>query len=107
MDQVAYAVHNEYPGYHPANLIYRMVQGDYGDVVIDNAIIRKRCNVQFLHRDFMLADMNTWALNFVGPHNFALKWYIGRPRPEVRCLFVCLCVFLFLFYRRHILLLLY
>ncbi len=83
LHQVAYAVYNEYPGYHPSNLIYRMVKGDYGDVVIDNTIIRKRCNVQFLHRDFMLADMNTWALNVVGPHNFALKWFIGRPRPEV------------------------
>lgn len=83
LEQVAYAVYNEYPGFHPANLMYRMVQGDYGEVVIDNTIIRKRCNVQFLHRDFMLADVNTWALNFVGPHNFALKWFIGRPRPEV------------------------
>jgi hypothetical protein len=83
LDQVAYAVYNEYPGFHPSNLIYRMVQGDYGTVEIDNTIIFKRCNVQFLHRDFMLADVNTWALNFVAPHNFALKWFIGRPRPEV------------------------
>jgi hypothetical protein len=30
----------------------------------------------------MLSDLNTWAIGTVGPHNFGLKWHVGRARPE-------------------------
>ncbi len=29
-----------------------------------------------------MANMNTWAMSKVGPHNFAAKWFVGRARPE-------------------------
>lgn len=36
----------------------------------------------FVRGVFMLAEVNTWATSTVGPQNFQMKWYMGRPRPE-------------------------
>lgn len=29
-----------------------------------------------------MAYLNTWAVSMVGPYNFAVKYYVGRSRPE-------------------------
>lgn len=54
----------------------------YGEVNIDFDVIPYRSNEMFLSRDFMVANMSTWAMTTVGPYNFAAKWHAGRARPE-------------------------
>jgi hypothetical protein len=59
-------------------------------IAIDNNIIPKRSEQQFLHGPVMLANLNTWSIDMVGPTNFAAKYFCGRARPEevawaIRC----------------------
>eukprot|EP00592_Proboscia_alata_P009693 CAMPEP_0194358446 /NCGR_PEP_ID=MMETSP0174-20130528/5645_1 /TAXON_ID=216777 /ORGANISM="Proboscia alata, Strain PI-D3" /LENGTH=435 /DNA_ID=CAMNT_0039128755 /DNA_START=50 /DNA_END=1354 /DNA_ORIENTATION=+ len=81
LDMVAEAVHDEYPNYHQSNNLARMI-GSGSGFSIDNTVIPKRCNAQFLRGPVMIADINTWATRVVGPHNFSAKYAIGRCRPE-------------------------
>jgi len=80
LDMVAEAVHDEYPNTHQSNNIARMLGA--GGVTIDNNVIPRRSNAQFLRGPVLLADMNTWALGLIGPHSFAAKYAVGRARPE-------------------------
>ena len=42
----------------------------------------RRCKVDFLHGIVLNAHLNTWAIDLVGATNFAVKYYVGRARPE-------------------------
>mmetsp|Transcript_9384 Transcript_9384/g.10711 ORF Transcript_9384/g.10711 Transcript_9384/m.10711 type:complete len:385 (+) Transcript_9384:97-1251(+) len=82
VNDVAEAVHDEYPGQHQAEFIFDLLNGKYGRVQIDDTIIPRRARAQFLHGIVMLADLNTWSVSNVGPYNFGAKWFAGRARPE-------------------------
>jgi len=77
--QGAEAVHDEYPGYWQGKFIETLAQAGLN---IDENIIPKRSQKQFLHGIVMLADLNTWSIQAVGPNSFGCKWYAGRIRPE-------------------------
>jgi len=81
VDDVAEAVYDEYPGMHQAEFLEDLVGGKYGSIEYSDAIPR-RANARFLRGIIALADLNTWSMAFVGPHNFGAKWYGGRARPE-------------------------
>jgi hypothetical protein len=49
---------------------------------IDNDLIPKRSDKQFLHGPVLFANLNTWSVDMVGPMNFGAKYYAGRARPE-------------------------
>jgi hypothetical protein len=53
-----------------------------GEGMKPSDIIPSRCKVQFLHGVVLWSNVNTWAINIVGPKNFASKYYAGRARPE-------------------------
>lgn len=80
LKMVAEAVHDEYPNYHQSLNLSRLI-GD-GNVFVDNNVIPKRSEFQFLRGPVLLADINTWATRVVGPHSFAAKYLVGRCRPE-------------------------
>jgi len=83
LDVVAEAVHDEYPNYHQARNLARMIgRGQGVGYGVDNNIIPQRAAFQFLRGPVMIADMNTWATTVVGPHSFAAKFAVGRARPE-------------------------
>ena len=50
----------------------------------DDNIIPKMSSTELVRGMFMLADLNTWAVNAVAHDNFVAKWAVGRARPEVR-----------------------
>ena len=52
------------------------------NVPLDHDIVPFRSNSDFIGRNIMMAELNTWAIGTVAPTNFFLKWYYGRPRPE-------------------------
>jgi len=83
MNDVAEAVHDEYPGQHQAEFILDLLKGKYGGIQFDSSLIARRARAQFLRGIVMLADLNTWSVSNVGPYNFAAKWFAGRARPEV------------------------
>jgi len=81
--EVAEAVHDEYPGLHQAEFLEDLiVQGKYGDIEFDNEALSKRSGTRFLRGIVALADLHTWSVGVVAPHNFGAKWYVGRARPE-------------------------
>jgi hypothetical protein len=49
---------------------------------IENDLIPKWSETQFLHGPVMLANLNTWSVDMVGPTNFGAKYFAGRVRPE-------------------------
>merc|ERR1712157_528730 len=53
-----------------------------GGFNVDNSIIPKRSESQFLHKEVMLSDINTWAISTVSSVSFGSKYYAGRARPE-------------------------
>jgi len=83
LDAVAEAVHDEYPNYHQAKNLARMLDRGQGVAYeIDDEIIPQRSAFQFLRGPVMIADMNTWGTSIVGPHSFSAKFAVGRARPE-------------------------
>ena len=80
---VAEAVHDEYPGLHQAEFLEDLVvQRKYGEIEFDNKALSKRSGTRFLRGIVALADLHTWSVGVVAPHNFGAKWYAGRARPE-------------------------
>lgn len=80
---VAEAVHDEYPGLHQAEFLEDLVvQGKYGEIEFDNKALSTRSGTRFLRGIVALADLHTWSVGVVAPHNFGAKWYAGRARPE-------------------------
>ena len=49
---------------------------------VDQSIIPFYSHTEFLREEVMLAEMTTWAIGTVGPHNFGVKYHVGRARPE-------------------------
>ena len=79
LEDVAKAVHNEYPGLHHQALIqYLLVNG----ATVDSNAVPQHCNAEFLRGIVMLAHLNAWAIATVGPVNFGVKYFEGRARPE-------------------------
>ena len=77
--RVADAVHDEYPGFHQAEL---MKQFWSEGVSLDYNIVPFRSNLDFIGLQVRMAALNTWAIGVVSAPNFCLKWSAGRPRPE-------------------------
>lgn len=71
---------SQYPNYEQSRNLADMLSK--GGVTVDNDVIPRRSNAQFLRGPIMLADMNTWATGLIGPHSFAAKYAFGRARPE-------------------------
>lgn len=78
MQEVADAVHDEYPGLWQSELLIEF----FDNVQIDYDILPFRCVDDFIGEPFRMAEINTWAPGKVGPTNFRAKWTYGRPRPE-------------------------
>ena len=72
----------QYPNEHQSNNISRLISSG-GGIPVDNNVIPRRSEYQFLCGPVMLADINTWATWVVGHHNFAAKYLVGRCHPEV------------------------
>ena len=49
---------------------------------MDRNVLPQRGVVDFVKTEVMMSHMVTWAIATVSPHNFGLKWYVGRARPE-------------------------
>merc|ERR1712032_367229 len=80
---VANAVYDEYPGLHQAEFLEDLIVfGLYGPVEFDFSIIPRRSMAQFLRGIIAMADLNTYTMGVVGPHNFGAKWSGGRARPR-------------------------
>lgn len=79
LDQVAEAVHDEFPGIYHVELLKAIIKAG---LQVDYDVIPKRCNTTFLRGPVMLAHLNTWSVGVVGPINFAMKWLVGLARPE-------------------------
>lgn len=79
LDDVAEAVHDEFPGSHHVEMIKTFLQEG---LKVDNDVIPERSRVEFLRGPVMLSDLNTWSIRVVGPVNFAAKYYFGVARPE-------------------------
>jgi hypothetical protein len=82
LNEIATAVHDEFPGSLQADFLGELSKGRWGTLKLDTSVIPKRSNNSFLRTDVLLSMLNGWAISFVGPHSFAAKWYCGRPRPE-------------------------
>ena len=80
IDDVAEAVHDEFLGIHHIELLTRW--RNENAIVMDAAIVSAVSEVDFLRGIVLLAETMMWAISRVGPHNFALKWFVGMPRPE-------------------------
>jgi hypothetical protein len=76
-NNLAAAVHDEYPGYWQSNLIAKMLRE--GDSKIDSNIIPQCYSSDFFNSVVCLAHMNTWS---IAATSFAIKWHVGRIRPE-------------------------
>ena len=97
MNAVAEVVRADFPGNLNVQLIQELLSSD-DSLQVDNDLINKRCNGQFLHTQVMLADMNTWSVGLVAPVNFRAKWYAGRARPEVKYSIYCSFIFIWPLY---------
>ena len=78
-EQVAEAVHDEVPGTNHIPLFHGFFQDG---AMVDPDIVPTYSDSEFLRGVVMLANVNTWAPDIVGPMNFGVKFYAGRPRPE-------------------------
>lgn len=80
-DQVADAVHNEYPGFNHIFLIESLFAEG---LEIDHTCTPFRSKYDFIGEQVRLSTLNTWSVGVVSAVNFAVKFYVGQPRPEVR-----------------------
>ena len=69
----------QFPGVHHITFLEGLLAEN---VQFDRDIIPSQNDVDFVRGAVMLSDMNSWCIGTVGPHNFGLKWYVGRARPE-------------------------
>jgi hypothetical protein len=75
LQQIADTVYDDVPGSNHVKLIHQLIAED---AAIDTCIIPTQSSNEFLRRNVLLADMNTWAIGTVGPLNFGVKWFVGR-----------------------------
>jgi hypothetical protein len=80
-DQVADAVHNEYPGFNHIFLIESLFAEG---LEIDHTCTPFRSKYDFIGEQVRLSTLNTWSVGMVSAVNFAVKFHVGQPRPEVR-----------------------
>jgi len=78
IDDVAEAVHDEYPGKYHAEY----VQQELKNFNVDYDIIPYVCEVEFIRGIVMLSDLINWSIARVAQPNFGLKYHVGRARPE-------------------------
>jgi hypothetical protein len=78
VDQVAEAVHDEYPGMHQAALTAWLVTNK--ELKLDQNMFPFRSQSDFLGKVVRSAYLNSWAVAEVGPITFYAKWAVGRPR---------------------------
>ena len=78
--KVAKAVHDEFPGIHHIEMITNWLNEK--TLVPNNTVIPKVGKIDFLRGPVLISDMVGLAIRLVGECNFALKWEVGRARPE-------------------------
>lgn len=78
--EVAEAVHDEFPGIYHIEMITNWL--NQGRITPNNKVIPKFGKIDFLRGPVLLSDMVGLAIRLVGTCNFALKWEVGRARPE-------------------------
>ena len=84
VDDVAKAVHSEYPLTWQNMMIKSFLNEDAGwGIALDYNILPFRCVKDFIGLVIRLGELNMWSLGAVAPTNFLVKWHFGRPRGEV------------------------
>jgi len=73
------AVHDEFPGVYHSRMIAKWLDERS---LVPSALIPRIGQVDFLRGPVLLSDMVGAAIRLVGSCNFALKWEVGRARPE-------------------------
>lgn len=90
VSDVGEAVNGEYPRTHQNNMIKSfLTEGGTAGIELDYNILPFRSKKDFIGLTIRLAALNTWSLGAVAPANFAVKWSIGRCRPEVSNSIAC------------------
>ena len=79
LEDVANAVKNEYPVSLQAEMIETLFKAG---VKMDHQIMPFRSLRNTVGTQFLLAKLNTWAMEAVSPMGFRIKWDKGLPRPE-------------------------
>mmetsp|Transcript_18589 Transcript_18589/g.22777 ORF Transcript_18589/g.22777 Transcript_18589/m.22777 type:complete len:406 (-) Transcript_18589:303-1520(-) len=84
LNEVAEAVHNEVPGSLQSLLMEEMFEKRWGEVYLDPDVFPQSCDPRRMHfsEEDIVEDLNQWVIDTVMPPTFALKWYVGRARPE-------------------------
>jgi membrane-associated phospholipid phosphatase len=78
---IALAVWNEYP----ASLQQQLIVARFKTtprLQMNRKIMPFRSMVDMVGTQLIIAALNTWSIEIVGPVNFLLKWTFGVPRPE-------------------------
>lgn len=78
-NQVAEAVHDEFPGVYHGQMITQWLTDKS---LKPSSIIPKNGQIDFLRGEVFLSNMVGLAIELVGYCNFSLKWQHGRARPE-------------------------
>jgi len=79
IQQVAEAVHDEFPGIHHIELIKNLLAEGAS---VNRTMVPSPCKNDFVRGVVMLSDLNGFAIRTVSPLNFGTKWWVGRARPE-------------------------
>ena len=82
-------VFDEPPCYHQSRHFHEVFKGNYGDLVVDHNVAPSKDNVvEFIDGIIMAYKSCIDTVYHISQGNFALKWYFGRARPEVRHLII-------------------
>eukprot|EP00591_Stephanopyxis_turris_P016500 CAMPEP_0195539804 /NCGR_PEP_ID=MMETSP0794_2-20130614/50239_1 /TAXON_ID=515487 /ORGANISM="Stephanopyxis turris, Strain CCMP 815" /LENGTH=412 /DNA_ID=CAMNT_0040673857 /DNA_START=61 /DNA_END=1299 /DNA_ORIENTATION=+ len=76
----AEAVHDEFPGIYHNQMIANWLSE--GSLTPNNVVIPKFSSPDFINGPVLLSDMIGHAIRMVAPCDFAIKWSVGRARPE-------------------------
>jgi len=80
IEEAAQAVKSDFPTKWPTTLLESFLTAN-DSLSIDHSIFKHRGN-EFVDKQVMLARLIGWAVSEVSPSAFAMKWNIGRIRPE-------------------------
>lgn len=81
LTDVALAVWNEYPASLQQELIVKRFKST-PRIEMNRTVFPFRSVLDMVGTQLVIASLNTWAIEAVGPVNFLLKWTYGVPRPE-------------------------
>ncbi|KAL7572868.1 hypothetical protein ACA910_004523 [Epithemia clementina (nom. ined.)] len=90
MTRIAVAVMNEYPGSLQQEIIAQTFKAG---IVVDYDVMTFRSVVDIVGQQFLIAKLNTWAVERVAAISFLAKWHYGVARPEEMAWLIALGVF--------------